>query len=264
MLILAEALATMESAAIQAGNTVYGFRQESRRLASRKDFLTDADLKSEEIVLHVLAQTYPDIPAYSEEQGGTPVTAGYQWIIDPIDGTINFFLGDDHFAVSIALTLDGKTVAGVVYAPAKHQLFAASSNVQSYIRTPEGSAAVSITVSRESQLPDSQIWVGWGKEEHAGDDHKKVYDIIARLDRHSLYPQMRNSAATEMALVAYGRIMGYVFSKPEPFDIAAAGLIVTQAGGTVTDMQGQPWSPFSLSIMASNGIIHDKLLEILS
>ena len=92
---------------------------------------------------------------------------------------------------------------------------------------------------------------------------KRVYDVIKILDRHTLYPQIRNSATAEMMMVACGKIAGYVFLKPEPFDIAAAGLIVERAGGEVTEADGNPWGPFSRSLVASNGAIHNDLLRII-
>lgn len=256
------ALSTMEDAAINAGNLLLSMQPKTRRLDSRKDFLTDADLKSEDVILRALRKEYPDIPSFSEESGGKKLTKGYLWIVDPIDGTINFFLGDDHWGISIALAHNGRTIAAVIFLPAKKQLFYVSYNMTSRLRYIGGN--MELNVNQESYLKESQFWVGWGKEEHKGADHKKVYGVIAKLDRHTLYPQIRNSATADMMMVACGKIAGYVFPKPEPFDIAAAGLIIERAGGVVTDMNGNPWNPFSKSIVASNGVIHNDLLNILN
>ena len=255
----------MERAAISAGQMLNEMQPKSRRLASLKDFLTDADLKSEEVILRALATQYPDIPSFSEEKGGTETREGYLWIVDPIDGTVNFFLQDDHWGISIALVLNGHTKAGVVYLPARKQLFSTSHGIATRFRLVEEKKSkwMNPRVNQEDSLANSQFWVGWGKEEHGGDDHKKVYDLIARLDRHTLYPQIRNSATADMMAVAYGKIAGYVFLKPDPFDIAAAGLIVERAGGRVTDVDGNPWGPFSRSLVASNGVIHDDLLSVI-
>lgn len=258
---LTEAVRTMEEAALKAGCVLVKMQAKSQRLTSPKDFLLDADLKSETIILRILASSYPKIPALSEEKGGKK--GG--WVIDPLDGSINFFLMDDHWGVSIALTENGKTVAAVIYLPARRELFSATRITPTRCRIL-GNSKKSVArqrVSREEILSRSQCWIGWGKEEHGGDDHKKVCEIIRRLDSHTLYPQIRNSATADMMRVAQGKIAGYVFPKPEPFDIAAAGLIVEQAGGKVTDMEGNPWTPFSPSLIASNGHLHADLLRIL-
>src|SRR3989338_346942 len=134
MLHLATALTVMENAAIHAARVLTRMQLKSRRLESRKDFLTDADLKSEEIILRTLAAEYPNIPVLSEEKGGIEIKEGYLWVIDPIDGTINFFLQDDHWGISIALVENGRTVAGVVYLPAKRQMFSASRDVAARTR----------------------------------------------------------------------------------------------------------------------------------
>ena len=236
----------------------------SRRLKSRKDFLTDADLKSEEIILRTLAAAYPDIPILSEERGGTEVKEGYLWVIDPIDGTVNFFLQDDHWGISIALAENGQTVAGIIYLPAKRQMFSASRDIVARTRFVGEKQCIwtELRVTQENNLSGAQFWVEWGKEGHGGDDHKKVCEIIARLDRHTLYPQMRNSSVTTLMMVACGKIAGAILPKPEPFDIAAAGIIVARAGGKVTDINGETWGPFSRSLVASNGILHNDLLRI--
>lgn len=262
---LDKALAVMEEAAIKAAHILDEIQPKSRRLESRKDFLTDADLKSEEVILRTLAAEYPNIPSFSEEKGGTESKEGYLWIVDPIDGTINFFLQDDHWGISIALAEDGYTIAGVVYLPARKQLFSASRDIATRLRLVEErkSEWTNPRVNQEDNLASSQFCVGWGKEESGGNDHKRVYDVIARLDRHTLYPQIRNSATADMMMVACGKIAGYVFLKPEPFDIAAAGLIIERAGGKVTDVNGNPWGSFSRSLVASNGVLHNDLLRII-
>lgn len=262
---LDKVLAVMEEAAIKAAHVLDEMQPTSRRLESRKDFLTDTDLKSEEVILRTLAAEYPDVPSFSEEKGGTESREGYLWIVDPIDGTINFFLQDDHWGISIALAENGHTIAGVVYLPARKQLFSASRDIATRFRLIEEKESewINPRVNQENNLASSQFWVGWGREEHGGDDHKRVYDVIARLDRHTLYPQIRNSATADMMMVACGKIAGYVFLKPEPFDIAAAGLIIERAGGKVTDVDGNPWESFSRSLVASNDVIHNDLLRII-
>lgn len=265
MLNLTRTVEIMERAAIEAAVALSKMQPKTRRLAARKDFLTDADLKSERIILDTLANEYPNIPAYSEEAGGKEVAEGYLWVIDPIDGTINFFLQDDNWGISIALVENGQTIAGVVYLPARRQMFFASLDISTRFRFVGAEEGIWIKpfVNQENNLLDSQFWIGWGKEEHNGEDHKKVYDVIAKLDRHTLYPQIRNSAVADIMAVVCGKICGYVLLKPEPFDVAAAGFILERAGGMVTDSEGSTWNPFSRSFVGSNGVIHEDLLRII-
>ena len=258
------ALKVMRGAVTEAGEMLLAFQPEVEKLSSSKDFLTDADLKSEEIILASLQKEYPDTPVFSEEKCGEAITNGFLWVIDPVDGTINYFLQDDHWEVSIALVENGKTVAGVVYLPAKDLLFYASQRVLTKVYFAEWECSEVLKVNKQSNLKDCQIWLDWGKEENAGADHEKVYRVIKKLDQATLYPQIRNSCTSDMLTVAMGKIAGYVFPKPEPFDIAAAGLIVECAGGKVTDMEGNAWSPFSKSLVATNGKIHGELIDLLN
>ncbi len=260
---LNKVISVMEMAAINAGDMLIGIQSKSKRLETRKDFLTDADIKSEEIILRALASEYPDIPSFSEEKGGEVIKNGYLWIVDPVDGTINFFLQDDHWGISIALVENGYTIAGVVYLPTRKQIFSASRDISARFRHIEEIGWTNIEVNKENNLANSQFWIGWGKEKHEGNDHKAVYNVIEKLDRQTLYPQIRNSAVADMMMVARGKIMGYVFTNPEPFDIAAAGFIIERAGGKVTDMNGNPWNPFSQSLVASNSIIYNDLMRII-
>lgn len=264
---LKRALKTMEAAAVEAGHLLLDVQPQAQRLRADKDFVTDADLKSEEVIFRVLKAQYPDIPFLSEESGGEELREGYLWIVDPIDGTINFFRQDDHWGVSIGLASDGLAVAGTVYLPARRMLVSATRDSDAMLQYGGSgrNQRVKVQVNWQSSWEESQFWLGWGKERHGGEDHKKVYPVIEKLDRHTLYPQIRNAAAVDMMMVVLGRITGYV--RPvadDPFDITAAGLIVERAGGIVTEMNGKPWSPFSKSLIASNGLMHEALLQLLN
>lgn len=258
----------MMSAARTAGEMLIRLQRQVSRLESRKDFLTDADLKSEGLILETLKIDFPDIPAFAEESGGKPLEEGFLWVIDPIDGTYNYFIQDNHWGVSIALVLDGKVTVAVIYLPAENKIFTADTSglpamVNYYTSLRNEDPLRVLKVNGHSRLRDTQVWLAWGKEERGGEDHERVYKAIKVLDEHSLYPQIRNSATADMMRLATGQIAGYVFLKPDPFDIAAAGLIVEKAGGTVTDLEGNPWGPFSRSIVASNGLVHAELLDLL-
>lgn len=255
MLINLQLEDVVEKAALLAGAKLASLSPKTLE-KPRKDFLTDADIASEEVIIEHLQKHYPQIGVFSEEQGGKHDTDKPLWIIDPIDGSANYFFGDDRYwNISIALVEKRKTVFGLVYSPARRTYW--KTFHQFAISSHTGGIWKGISVSHRSNLAECQVWTDWIK----GDD-KKVLRILGALKKHTLYPQIRLCATACLIDVAAGRIDGYVHPQPEPFDIAAGCLIVEKAGGTVTDLQGNPWSPFSKSIVATNGKIHNQVLEI--
>ena len=113
-------------------------------------------------------------------------------------------------------------------------------------------------VSAHQELKTSQVWTDWTKG-----DNRRVIAIMDKLKDRTRYPQLRLCCTASMLWVATGKIEGYVHDAPESFDFAAASLIVERQGGMVTDIEGRPWTPFSKSIVATNGLIHNDLLSIL-
>lgn len=263
---LNNALDIMMQAGIRAGQMLLEIQPQAIRIESKKDFLTDADLRSEDLILEILNSYYPEIPSLSEEKGGEEIKEGYLWIIDPIDGTVNFFSQDDHWGVSIALVKDSRTIAGLIYLPARGRMFSAAIDRPPLMMIDEQKkeAVFLHRVNQINTLADAQVRTCWGKEEHNGQDHERVYELIKKLDQHTLYPQIRNCATADLMAVVEGKISGHVFTKPTPFDIAAAGLIIEKAGGSVTDMAGNPWNPFSRSLVSTNGLIHKELLAVIN
>lgn len=257
-------LAIMKSTAIEAGETLrYTQERTVKTTISRRDFTTNADKESETYIREELGEYFPKASFYGEELGGT-ITNGDLFIIDPVDGTNNFFYGDDWWGVSIALVRDGKTEQGVVYLPGKDLFFWADvrkavahmecrvSEVRPFNR------GTYPKVSKERELKRSRVWTDWTKK-----GPKATLEILKRLDRATVLPQIRCCCTANMMAVATGKIDGYVHPGPQPFDIAAACLIVEKSGGKVTDLKGNPWTPFSDSIVATNGRIHKGLLSAL-
>ncbi len=242
-------------AAQQAGRIVRVAQPRALQLQSFKDFLTAQDLKSEELIARVLANFDPTIPMFSEERGGTREER--MWVVDPIDGTVNYFhQGVDDWGISIALVEGGKTQCGAIYFPGSEEVCLSRQGAAA--ERCKGIAFSPLWVSREKRLAQAQVWTDWAKGQP-----ERTLSIFERLSCHTLYPQIRLCFTAAMMHVARGRIDGYVHCGPEPFDQAAAGLIVQNAGGTVTDMEGKPWHPFSKSIVATNGLIHEELLEVI-
>jgi myo-inositol-1(or 4)-monophosphatase len=258
---------TMINVAWEAGKFLVGFRPQAKRMATKKDFLLNADLESDRLIRDALFAAYPTIPYTSEEQEINS-TLSQRFAVDPIDASYNYGSGDSNWAVSIAYLENDETKVGVVFLPALGELYSATSDTSAIRQHLDGftrRTSERLKVNDHTDLKSGQIWIEWGKEMREGLDHERVYELIPRLDRHSLYPQIRNCAAGDPIAVARGIATGFVMINPDPFDCAAAGLIVAKAGGIVTDLDGNPWRPSSKSIVATNGIIsvHDELLKVL-
>ncbi len=263
-------LRTMTAAALVAGKRLLEVKP--TRLVSAKDFVTTADLLSGQVIRQNLAARFPEIPFFGEEDWKIIEKTEIQWVVDEVDGTVNFYHGDDHWGISIALVREGRSVAGAIYLPAKKQLFFAGEDApvawlakvddMGHAGKPE-----MISVNHEGEADKPLVLLEWVKEQNDGRDHSLVVDILARLDWSGfLYPQVRNSSVASLTKVAQGIAGGFVHPRPEPWDVAAGCLIVELAGGKVTNLAGEPWSPFSAEkgIVASNGLIHDELLKAVS
>jgi len=218
-----------------------------------KDFLTDLDLKSHLILSKGLRKIASEIPVYSEEgEGRIEKTKGKSWIIDPLDGTVNFFHQDVFWGLSVALVEDQRTQLGVIYLPALKQLAGVTREGKVFTK-----GNIVLEVRKGKDISKAQIWLDWGKESEA------VLSILPKIKRISLYPQIRLCCTASLLAVAGGKISAYIHPHPAPEDIAAGCLIVEKAGGRVTDLDGNPWTPFSDSIVASNGLLHNQILEAL-
>lgn len=257
---LDEVTSLVKSAAIKAGRRLLKIQPTAKRLdAFDKDFSTEADVEAEEIIFQVLRKKYPDIPLYSEETGGVMLKSGPLWVIDPLDGTVNHFHQDECWGVSIALVVDGAPKVGVVYLPAKNQLFSAhAATPRAKLEGIKPKKTGAATVGKYRNLTLSQVWVDWGKVSETF-----APDLMKYLRKYTLYPQLRICCTNGMMAVASGRIAGYIY-QPDPFDAAASLLIVEKAGGRVTNTNGERWLPFDGGIVvATNGVIHDELLDLL-
>lgn len=220
------------------------------------NLVTEADLQSEKVVIHTIKQAYPTHQILSEEAGLHPRQHHpYKWIIDPLDGTTNFAHGFPMYNVSIGVEHEGTRLIGVVYDPTRKELFVGQQGKGATLNgTP-------IHVSSTPKLGEALLVTGFAYDVHAAPDNN--LKEFCQLTLHARGIRRTGSAAIDLCYIACGRFDGFWELKLHPWDTAAGTLIVEEAGGTVTDYKGQPFSIYGKEIVASNGLIHEEMRRVL-
>ncbi len=219
------------------------------------DFVSHADIKAERTVRAELARTRPEYGFLGEEGGETKGDGRNRWIVDPLDGTTNFLHGIPHFSISIALEREDTVVAGLIYNPITDDLFTAERGKGAFLNDKR------LRVAGRRRLADSVIscglpHLGRGDLELNRREMAAVQEKVAGLRRFG-------SAALDLAFIAAGRFDGYWERGLSPWDMAAGILLVREAGGYVTDLQGKDTMLTTGDIIAGNEIIHRDLLNAL-
>lgn len=229
--------------------------------SSRIDIVTAADTEAEEYIVRELLARFPDHHIVGEEgggQGAPAASAPFQWFVDPIDGTVNFASKLPHFCTSIALaTPDRQPLLGVIYDPTRRELFTAIKGEGAFLN------GARILVSQTELLVDSVITSGFPYDKHTNPDNnlKEWTAFLTRIRGE----RRLGSAALDLCYLAAGRLDGYWEKDLKPWDAMAGMLIAREAGGTVTDYQGES-NPQQLDrgrYVASNGKIHAAMLKVL-
>ena len=232
----------------------------SRLDISRKgeiDLVTDVDLALAEQIASAILRRFPEQTVVTEEGWQEDVArhAEYVWLVDPLDGTTNYVHGYPAFCVSVALVNDGNVLTGCVYDPLREEVFYAT----------KGSGATlngrAISVSRTDQLIFSLLSTGFPYERASLPENNVSY--LGRVINHIQGVRRSGSLALDLAYVAAGRLDGHWELYVKPWDTAAGGLLIQEAGGRVSNLRGEAWTPFEGHVVASNGWIHDELLGAL-
>ena len=234
----------------------FGNITEIKKKSSHIDILTEADTKSEELIIKKIRQKYPNHSIVSEERKDIYNDSDYKWIIDPLDGTTNFTHNLPIFATSIALLKNNIIICGVVYNPAADKCFYAEINNGAYLNEKK------INISSSSTLGDSLLATGFPYL------HDARYDLSFKLFKN-FYDKTRGirrlgAAALDLCFVAMGRFDGFYEFELNSWDIAAGSLIVREAGGLVTDWDGKELPLNGERILASNQKIHKEMMRILT
>ena len=220
------------------------------------DLVTEVDIAIERMFRAVVAERFPTHEILAEEFGGrADVPAGPCWVFDPIDGTTNFAHGLPIFCASLALEIDGAAQVGAVYDPNRKELFTAERGRGAALNGKP------IRVSAAADLVDALLVTGFPYDVHARVE--EVVGLFGKFIGQARAVRRLGSAAIDLCYVAAGRMDGFWEGDLKAWDISAGALIVAEAGGRVTTLDGQPFASREGNVLASNGLLHDAMLEVI-
>lgn len=220
------------------------------------NLVTEVDHKSEAVIFEVIKNDYPTHFILSEEAGEIRQDSEYKWIIDPIDGTVNYANGIPICCVSIGLEIGGKMEMGAVYNPFINEFFFAQRGFGATMNDKK------ISVTDRADVLKSCLVTGFPYTYL--DMPNGPLQVFEKFIRKGVPVRRLGSAAIDLCWVAAGRFDGFYEHKLNAWDSAAGFLIVEEAGGKVTDLSGKPYNPYQPGIIASNGKIHDELVRIVN
>ena len=245
------------NAALLAGKIIMRFysRLDTLKVMSKgfNDYVSEADQEAEKIITETLNKAYPKYKITAEESGSTEINSEYEWFIDPLDGTTNFIHGIPQFAVSIGLCKEGLPILGVVYDPFKNELFCAEKGKGALMNDKK------IRVATNSSIKSAVFGTGipYRKKDHSG-----VYIETLRTLMDARCGSIRRvgAAALDLSYVASGRLDGFWEFNLKPWDIAAGSIIVTEAGGHISDINNSENYLESGNVLAANINLHQDVI----
>ncbi|MBN2479299.1 MAG: inositol monophosphatase [Parachlamydiales bacterium] len=252
---------TAIQAALKAGEVLKeGFLNTKFKVSKKEgthNLVTEYDYKSETIIIDIIKKNYPDHKILSEEKGSIDSSSNYQWIIDPLDGTVNFAHLIPMFCVSIGILKNNQIVSGVIYQPITNELFFAQKNKGSFLNGNP------LKVTGTKNLNEAILATGFPYNLKENPD--KTIERFSNILKLGVPIRRIGSAALDIAYVAAGRFDLFWETNLKAWDIAAGALILQQANGIITDFTG---SPFEIkkenAIIASNNLIHDQFVKQLN
>ena len=244
----------------EAGNLLVQ-RLGSAKITNKGDInlVTEADIAAENLIIERIRSHYPQHGILAEESGEAVLVGGqkseWKWIIDPLDGTTNYAHGYPCFCVSIALELSGQLEIGVVYDPMRDEMFAAERGQGATLNDRR------IRVSSVEELNQAMLCTGFPYNVRERPDFAREFTnftMIAQAVRRD------GSAALDLAYVACGRFDGFWEDGLNPWDVAAGALLIFEARGKVTNYNNEPVDIYNEQVLATNGLLHDDMMRILS
>jgi myo-inositol-1(or 4)-monophosphatase len=248
----------IESLARKSGDTLMKhFRQDWALLKKRspaKEAATKYDIEVDRSIIEEIKRHYPHHSLLTEESGSIEGDPDWLWIVDSLDGTGDFADFNPFFSVCIALMNKNELLLGAIYAPAIDEFYFAEKGKGAYLN------GVKIRVSDVSDLGHSYIFYCEGGERNRG----RTGELLHKVYPHVIDIRKLGSAGLETAWVAAGKGEAYYTTKISPWDVAAGVLLVQEAGGKVSDFQGNPWQPQTSDLLFSNKKLHERILSLIS
>jgi myo-inositol-1(or 4)-monophosphatase len=229
-----------------------------KNIESKKEeinLVTEIDKGSEKKIIDFLKSRFPNHSILAEESGETNPGSDFKWIIDPLDGTTNYTHSFPVFCVSIALEFKGEVILGVVYDPNLDELFYAEKGKGAFLNGKR------ISVSKTDKLIKSMLATGFPYNVKENPDNCIEHFVNFLMEAQAI--RRLGSAALDLVYVACGRLDGFWEVNLNPWDTAAGKIIVEEAGGKVTDFYGNDFNIYTKGIVASNGLIHEQMLEVI-
>ena len=221
------------------------------------DFVSSADKRTEKTIIEELQKAHPEYGIITEETGIiNKSNIKNRWIIDPIDGTMNFLNGVPQFAISIAYEEDNEIICGVIFNPITNEMFCAEKGNGAYLNNTR------IRVSNKKKLKDALLVTGGPNG--ASKIKNKIYSEYINVSNNVSNVRKFGSAALDMAYVACGRFDGYWQRELNYWDIAAGVIILREAGGFIDFFEGDISYPLNKNVLASNSNIHQELKELIN
>ncbi|GAF83794.1 unnamed protein product, partial [marine sediment metagenome] len=238
----------------EAGDIIMAHFHGEKRISykeGRSNIVTDVDVLAEEKILALLQYEYPHFSIMTEESADIAGDSPYTWIIDPIDGTRNYAYGIPHFCVALALARGEELLLGISYDPVRGELFRAEKGQGAFLNDSP------IAVSTRTSLGESLVGFDMGYDAEIG---QEILGVASALWPGVVSVRVMGSAALGLAYAASGRLDLYIHLALYPWDLASGILLVSEAGGVVTELDGQPVGIQSKSVIATNRDIHQDFM----
>lgn len=248
---------TAISAAREAGKLLNENFQKAKKMSFKgeKDIVTDIDIKAEKIILDLITSQFPDHNILSEEAGSIiRDDSPYLWIIDPIDGTVNYYHRMNPYRVGICLLENKQLVLNVLYDPTKDELYIAQKGKGAFLNDTK------MQVSANADIKNSVVLANLSSRR---EPRVATLKIIEKMFGEVMRMRVYGSSLAQMSYIATGKADAFFDVSIKPWDFLPAVLLIEEAGGKVTDIKGGEITPESTSVIATNGKVHDQILKLL-